>query len=367
MNHILRIKKHEPSAVAAMERHDMRLNKTYKNENVDLSRSHLNEVFFYEGAFNEKIKNIWSAHGIEKVRKNHVPMCEVLISASKEFFDGWDKNSPLPPNKMQYFLDAFEFLKRRFGKNNVIAAVLHLDEENPHLHFQFTPVVYDNKKEKFKLAVRDLNFDKLGLMKLHTDFNNEVGKKYGLSRGGEIKRKYIPKIEDFKKNAATQAEIVELQKTLDAQLAQLQSQRNANESALAVYEKSLEKAKKVAKGFFKKSVSIADYAELQQAFYDFGMQMREKVEKLQAEVSVLQAENSAIKADKAKSDDEMSAKYARARRIEALCDELDWDSYTLENFIAERDHQRKMAELERQYQTPAQMPLERTESRYKGR
>ena len=223
-----------------MEKHDLRLNKTYSNENIDVSRSANNKILFFDGipdwdgSFNKSIQKIWQAHGIEKdkVRKNHVPLCEVYIGASKEFFADWhkNKNEPLSAEKMQYFIDAYEFLKKRFGENNVVCAVVHLDEENPHLHFQFTPVVYDQKKEKYKLAVREVGFDKNGLKKLHTDFNRAVAKKYGLARGGDVEKFYIDKIQDFKKAKAD----------LEKKQAELEKEQQEKIKALTV-----ENAKKI--------------------------------------------------------------------------------------------------------------------------
>ena len=34
----------------------------------------------------------------------------------------------------------YELLKTQFGEENIVSATIHVDETNPHLHFDFVPV-----------------------------------------------------------------------------------------------------------------------------------------------------------------------------------------------------------------------------------
>ena len=43
-----------------------------------------------------------------------------------------------------------EFLDKRYGKENVVCAVVHYDETTPHLHYAFIPVTFDEKNKKKK-------------------------------------------------------------------------------------------------------------------------------------------------------------------------------------------------------------------------
>jgi len=41
---------------------------------------------------------------------------------------------------------AFDSLGKKFGKENIMSAVVHMDEAKPHLHFVFAPIVEDVSK-----------------------------------------------------------------------------------------------------------------------------------------------------------------------------------------------------------------------------
>ena len=49
----------------------------------------------------------------------------------------------------EFFRLTYEFLKNRYGEENIISAYVHMDETTPHMHFLFMPVVEDkNWNEK---------------------------------------------------------------------------------------------------------------------------------------------------------------------------------------------------------------------------
>ena len=96
-----------------------------------------------------------------------------VLGSDKEFFDGIS-----PEVQKQFFDDCTEFFAERYGKENVVSAVVHLDESTPHLHFNLMPVTGG------RLCAKEL-FDRTALRDLQTDFYEAVGKKYGLERGKE--------------------------------------------------------------------------------------------------------------------------------------------------------------------------------------
>jgi len=72
-----------------------------------------------------------------------------------------------------FFEDCTKFFAERYGKENIISAVVHLDETTPHMHLNLMPITSDRR-----LCSKQL-FDKPQLQKLQTDFYEEVGKRYG--------------------------------------------------------------------------------------------------------------------------------------------------------------------------------------------
>lgn len=49
-----------------------------------------------------------------------------------------------------FFEATTNFLNDRYGQENAVAAVVHYDETTPHLHYAFVPVVFDDKKSRYK-------------------------------------------------------------------------------------------------------------------------------------------------------------------------------------------------------------------------
>ena len=75
-----------------------------------------------------------------RTRKDSVMMVETLITASPEFMN------QLPPEEQKaYFQTALDFISERVGKQNILSAVVHMDERTPHMHLCFVPITPDNK------------------------------------------------------------------------------------------------------------------------------------------------------------------------------------------------------------------------------
>lgn len=76
------------------------------------------------------------------------------------------------PNKVkQFFDDSYKFLEDFVGKENIIYASVHLDEDTPHMHFYFLPVVDKVKRKVFEtdsngVIIKQEIIDKKGNKKL---------------------------------------------------------------------------------------------------------------------------------------------------------------------------------------------------------
>lgn len=54
-----------------------------------------------------------------------------------------------------FFQYAYDFFKERHGEENIISANVHMDENKPHMHFIFTPVVEDKKDGHLKVCAKE--------------------------------------------------------------------------------------------------------------------------------------------------------------------------------------------------------------------
>ena len=86
--------------------------------------------------------------------------------------------------------DAYAFMCKKYGEQNIAAFVVHLDETNPHCHCTVLPITKKNKFSFFGVFLKGNNTkDALSeyMDSLHTEYAEEVGMKYGMERGDSIK------------------------------------------------------------------------------------------------------------------------------------------------------------------------------------
>lgn len=86
--------------------------------------------------------------------------------------------------------DAYAFMCKKYGEQNIAAFVVHLDETNPHCHCTVLPITKKNKFSFFGVFLKGNNTkDALSeyMDSLHTEYAEEVGLKYGMERGDSIK------------------------------------------------------------------------------------------------------------------------------------------------------------------------------------
>lgn len=110
----------------------------------------------------------------------------------------------------EYFKKSLNFIKERYGEENLISATIHYDERTPHMHVNFVPVTQDGR-----LSAKDL-FSPKSLRVLQDDYNRYVRENgYDLQRGEiDSKSKHL-EVEQYKidsKYAELKAKEQELEK-----------------------------------------------------------------------------------------------------------------------------------------------------------
>ena len=86
--------------------------------------------------------------------------------------------------------DAYAFMCKKYGEQNIAAFVVHLDEANPHVHCTVLPLTKKNRFSFIKTFMGGVDSrDALSkyMENLHTEYAEEVGLKYGMERGDSIK------------------------------------------------------------------------------------------------------------------------------------------------------------------------------------
>lgn len=139
-------------------------------------------------------------------RKNVNVMISWVVTLPKEMNDKSDDE------KRKFFERTYEFLKERYGVENVISAYVHMDETQPHMHFAFTPVMYDEKKRRYKFDAKVVGSRK-DLRTFHKDLDvrleRELGYRTGVINGITELNLSIQELKEMQKKMA------ELDKKLD--------------------------------------------------------------------------------------------------------------------------------------------------------
>lgn len=170
------MEKYKRQEVSPVEEENER-DATYQasNPQIDSSRTHLNYHIIYPmKSYLEIINGRLSELELKrKIRSDAILMNSFIVTSDGEFFKG------LRPWKQQeFFRDCAEFFSRKYGSENMISAIVHMDETTPHMHLNFIPI------NEGRLSSKSL-FDRQKLAQLQTELHETIGKKWDLQRGKE--------------------------------------------------------------------------------------------------------------------------------------------------------------------------------------
>ena len=184
--------------------HNERKTKGHTNKDINPERTHLNyylkkNELSYIKEF-DKLRKERELKG--QIKSNSIIMCEMIFTSDKEFFDNIGEQET-----KRYFEESYRFIcnYKNLGEENIISAVIHLDEGTPHMHLVFVPVVHTKDKEGNdidKVCSRDFWKGRDSYRTLQNNFYDFINSKgFELERGIEVERTGAKheKIEDLKK------------------------------------------------------------------------------------------------------------------------------------------------------------------------
>ena len=110
------------------------------------------------------------------------------------------------------FTRAFAFLTERVGEDNIISAVVHMDEKTPHMHLCFVPLTRDGR-----LSAKEILGNKKAMIRWQDDFYACMAERWPeLERGTpavETKRRHLTP-QWYKKVTAMDAKLEQLEEAL---------------------------------------------------------------------------------------------------------------------------------------------------------
>ena len=198
---IIRNTKYKRENLKGIYRHNERRNKNYSNKNINQDLSHLNYSLkdckhSYEKEF-DLIKEKYNLKGQIKTVSNIA--CEYIITSDKEYF-----NSIGIDETKRYFETAYKFVceYKNLGEQYILSAKVHIDEETPHMHLVFIPVIHTKDKKGNsidKIACSEFWKAKDSYRQLQDAFYNYmVANNFELERGNPSERVHLS-VEDYKK------------------------------------------------------------------------------------------------------------------------------------------------------------------------
>lgn len=162
---IFRIKKlRTPEEISKVGTHNDRRGKL--PDNVDPSRVDLNRSFVNDAR--PLLDRVRAKLAGKKYRHDAVKAVEIVCG----FSPGCERFVPLD----EWAKTSIDFIKTKFGSDNLVSAVLHLDEKTPHLQCVIVPLVDE------RLAAKRIFGTRQKMRDLQTCYHDAV-KKFGLIRG----------------------------------------------------------------------------------------------------------------------------------------------------------------------------------------
>ena len=149
---VLHMDKFKKEAIRGIQSHNRRERESHSNPDIDYDRSAANYELHEVASSNyaEAIQNrIDDLLLVKAVRKDAVRMCGLIVTSDKAFFDGLT-----PEETRRFFEESKAFLTEFVGAENVISAMVHMDEKTPHMHFLHVPVTPDGRLNANKIYTR---------------------------------------------------------------------------------------------------------------------------------------------------------------------------------------------------------------------
>ena len=197
---IIRNTKYKRENLKGIYRHNERKNKNYSNDNIDKEKSYLNyslksPKYRYDKEF-DMMKERYKLKGQIKTVSNIA--CEYIITSDKQFFEEIGEEET-----KRYFETAYQFVAeyKNLGEQYIMSAKVHMDEETPHMHLVFIPVVHTTDKKGNhidKIACSEFWKAKDSYRQLQDDFYNYmVANNFEFERGNPSEKVHLS-VEDYK-------------------------------------------------------------------------------------------------------------------------------------------------------------------------
>lgn len=273
---IMNVDKQKRSAIYGLQAEANRQpedDREFDASDIDSSRTSDNIFLRRCNGWNAEITRQIKAAGVRE-RKDSIVGITGVYTASAEWFDTHPKSEWL-----QYFKDCLEFHDKVYG--HCINAVIHLDEDTPHMQCISVPLIEDERG--WHLSAKMVMGNRADYQKRQDEFFDQVGQQHGMDRGirrdaADIKahttkrewqlatqNRELQQLQE--RTAAAERRLEEVNMQLTNVERQLESKKISLEKLAEDVEKHLQKPKKV-RLLTRGETSVADSVTVQRWQYD---------------------------------------------------------------------------------------------------
>lgn len=123
----------------------------YQNQKIDVTRTHLNYALSERPEPKAFIRRRVAEADTKPTKKTNV-ISDWIVTLPK--------NDALAGREREFFVQSYDFLAEKVGRDNIVGAWVHNDETSPHMHFCFVPlcgqtVMTNDKTQPLRWTKRD--------------------------------------------------------------------------------------------------------------------------------------------------------------------------------------------------------------------
>lgn len=170
MAHVMKIKAHSVSPL--IDHYERARAGTFDRSNIDESRTHLN--------YNLAPADV--KEGVRSAIAEHAATAGRAVRSDANVLFDWVVTLPKDcpgESAREFFSGTLEFLKQRYGADNVLGAYVHMDETTPHMHVPVLPKI-NGKLQASKMVNRN------DLRSFHNDLGKYIDERLGFHVSVEL-------------------------------------------------------------------------------------------------------------------------------------------------------------------------------------
>lgn len=228
------VAKYTRGAIQGLSNHLDRKTENHSNKDIDTNQTQLNyDLCGREGdtiaRFNERLGEVYCMN-----RKDVKAGADWLVTLPQEL------NDRTPEQQRTFFQETKKFLDDRYGEENCISANVHMDETQPHMHYAFIPVTYDEKKQREKVSAK-IVLNRQDLKSFHGDLDRHLRENIpDIYQQGILNDKTVgvETTDELKKLQLREKELAKEVKTLKTEKEQIQTKLDVKRQELDEFQEN---------------------------------------------------------------------------------------------------------------------------------